>query len=74
MFIADIELTGTGYLEFALVWANSVGIEWPVALVQTGKLECANARRMIEQAIEHSNAVMKVTLEQRYERAVVPRN
>ena len=72
MLIADVKSARTGYIELALVRAASVRYKWPVSPIQTGKLANANARGMIEQAVQHSDAVAEVALKQRHERAAVP--
>ena len=41
-------------------------------MIQMDKLAHANARCMIEQAVQHADAVAKITLKQRHERAAVP--
>ena len=74
MLIADVESARTSDLEFALVRANSVGFGWSVSLIQPGKLAHTNARRMIEQAVQHSDTVTEVSLKQRHERPAVPRS
>ena len=74
VLIADVESVCTSYIEFALVYAERIRYEWSVSLIKAGKLAHANARCMIEQAVQHSDAVSEVGLKQRHERAAVPRS
>ena len=74
VLIANVEPVHASDFEFALVRAARVRYEWSVSLIEPGKLAHANARGMIQQAVQHCDAVTEVGLKQRQERAAVPRS
>ena len=58
--IADIESTGTSDLQFAHEWTDGASLEWPVALSPFVGMDPSC---VIEQSVENSNAIAKVTAE-----------
>lgn len=72
MLIADVALACTGDLKFGLMWANGVVFEWLARSTKTGQFAGTNSRGMVEQPVQHCDAVAKVSLEKRHERTAVP--